>query len=143
MCLKGKAASPVRGLAALLFMGTAALTGMDLLVRPHPLFDFCQYVWQVKQGVFMQRRLGDIARFVVKMVWRSGDTGIMRCIVPSQDRTITEKLVRIVPKGRLVVQPGLELVAPGQPTSHFQFLLTTRCLVVVDNAQRPNQGMST
>jgi len=75
MCLKGKAASPVRGLAALLFMGTAALTGMDLLVRPHPLFNFRQYVWQVKQGVFMQRRPGDIARFVVKVVRGSGNTG--------------------------------------------------------------------
>jgi len=50
----------------------------------------------------VQRRIADIAGLAVKMVRSGGDIGIVRRIIPTQERMISEKLIRIVLKGQWV-----------------------------------------
>jgi len=90
----------------------------------------------------MQRRSADVTGLVVEVVGSRGNAGIVRCVVPAQKGAIAEELIRIVLKGRFVVQPDLQLIATQQPTTGFQFYLAGWRFVIVNHAQRSDQGVS-
>jgi hypothetical protein len=78
--------------------------------RSNPLFDFRQHKRQVNQGTPTQWRSADLAGLIVKMMRRCRNGWVVWRIVPAQKRLVAKKLIRIILKRWLVVQPNLELV---------------------------------